>query len=85
MKIDWKSKLSSRKMWAALAGLISGLAMVFGLDEGIISTVAGAVTSVASVLVYIVTEGKIDSARVKTAVEAVQEAVEVVAAEDKSV
>ena len=37
-----KRKLSSRKLWAAVAGLASGLALVFGLDEEIISTVAGA-------------------------------------------
>ena len=36
-------KLTSRKLWAALAGLSAGLAMAFGLDEAVISTVAGAV------------------------------------------
>ena len=28
-----KQKLSSRKLWAAIAGLVMGLSMVFGLDE----------------------------------------------------
>ena len=64
-KIDWKRKLSSRKLWAAVAGIVTGLAMVFGLDEGTISSVAGAVVSVASVLAYIITEGKVDAAGVK--------------------
>ena len=41
-KIDWKRKLSSRKLWAAVAGIVTGLAMVFGLDENTISTVAAA-------------------------------------------
>lgn len=50
-------KLTSRKLWAALAGLSAGLAMAFGLDEAVISTVAGAVVAVASVATYIVTEG----------------------------
>ena len=45
-QIDWKRKLSSRKFWAAMAGIVTGLAMVFGLDENIISSVAGAVASV---------------------------------------
>lgn len=54
-KIDWKRKLSSRKLWAALAGIVTGLAMVFGLDEGTMSNVAGAVVSVASVVAYIIT------------------------------
>lgn len=65
-------KLSSRKLWAAAAGLVAGLAMVFGLDEGIITTVSGAVVTVASVIIYIVTEGKVDAAAVKKAAEEVQ-------------
>ena len=68
-KIDWKRKLSSRKLWAAAAGIITGLAMVFGLDEGTISSVAGAVVSVASVLAYIITEGKVDAENAKKTAE----------------
>ncbi|MBE6948746.1 MAG: hypothetical protein E7456_02755 [Ruminococcaceae bacterium] len=56
------SKLNSRKLWAAVVGLIAGLAVVFGIDESIINTVAGAVVSAASVVAYIITEGKIDIA-----------------------
>lgn len=62
-----KRKLSSRKLWAAVAGLAAGLAMVFGLDEEIISTVAGAVVSAASVAAYILAEGKVDAAAVNAA------------------
>lgn len=75
-KIDWKRKLSSRKLWAAVAGIVTGLSMVFGLDENTISTVAGAVVSAASVVAYIMAEGKVDAESVKNAVEGVQEAVE---------
>lgn len=71
-------KLSSRKLWAALVGIVTGLSMVFGLDENTISTVAGAVVSVASVITYIITEGKVDAAAVKTAVEDVQSATEAI-------
>lgn len=74
-KIDWKRKLSSRKLWAAAAGIITGLAMVFGLDQSTISNVAGAVVSVSSVVAYIITEGKVDAAGVKKAVEDVQSAI----------
>ena len=73
-----KTKLTSRKLWAAVAGLIAGLAIVFGLDETVVATVAGAVMSIASVITYIVTEGKIDAEGVKVAVENVQDAVEVI-------
>ena len=82
--IDWKRKLSSRKLWAAVAGIVTGLAMVFGLDENTISTVAGAVVSVASVVVYIRTEGKVDAEGVKNAEENVQEGVETVMGDDNS-
>ena len=66
-KIDWKHKLSSRKLWAAIAGVVTGLAMVFKLDESTISSVAGAVVSVASVVSYIITEGKLDAESIKKA------------------
>lgn len=77
-KIDWKRKLSSRKLWAAVAGIVTGLAMVFGLDEGVISNVAGAVVSAASVVTYIIAEGKVDAEGIKKAVENVQGAVEAI-------
>ena len=64
-KVDWKRKLSSRKLWAAVAGVVAGLAMVFGLDEGTISNVAGAVVSAASLVAYIITEGQVDAEGVK--------------------
>lgn len=74
-------KLSSRKLWAAVAGVVAGLAMVFGLDETVITTVAGAVVSVMSIVTYIVTEGKIDAEGVKNAIENIQDATEVLEGE----
>ena len=69
-------KLSIRKLWAAVAGLVAGLAMAFGLDESVISQVSGAVVSVASVIAYIVTEGKIDAAAIGQAAENAANAVD---------
>lgn len=82
-KINWKRKLSSRKLWAAVAGVVTGLAMVFRLDEGTISSVAGAVVSAASVVAYIITEGKVDAESVKKAVEDVQAAAGALDSADK--
>lgn len=76
--IDWKRKLSSRKLWAAAAGIAAGLAMVFGLDESVITNVAGAVVSVASVAVYIITEGRVDAESVKQAAGDVRNAAEAI-------
>lgn len=76
--MSWKQKLTSRKLWAAIVGVITGLAMVFGLDEGVITNVSGAVVSAASIVVYIYTEGKVDAAAVGQAVEEEQDAAEAV-------
>ncbi len=70
----WK-KLTSRKLWVAIAGIATGLALVLGVDGSEISDVAGAVTAVASVITYIITEGKIDAESVKNAVESAENAV----------
>ena len=67
-------KVTSRKFLAAVAGVLTGLAMVFGLDQDIITTVSGAVVALASVIVYIATEGKIDAAAVGEAAKKVEDA-----------
>lgn len=73
-----KEKLQSRKLWAAVVGVITGLAMVFGLDEHVVNTVAGAVVALGSLVTYIVTEGKIDAAAVDPVIQAVQQASNVI-------
>lgn len=70
------NKLKSRKLWAMIAGVVSGLAMVFELDQGVVTDVSGAVLALVSIVSYIVTEGKIDAAGVKAALGAAQEALE---------
>lgn len=67
-------KLKSRKLWAMIAGVVSGLAMVFELDQGVVTDVSGAVLALVSIVSYIVTEGKIDAAGLKAGLEAAQEA-----------
>ncbi len=62
-----KRKLMSRKFWTAAAGIITGIALILGADESTLSSVSGAVTALASVLVYIITEGRIDAAALKEA------------------
>lgn len=60
--MNWKKKLSSRKLWAAVVGVVVGLAATFGLDESEWVQIAGVVTSAASVVAYIFGEAKIDAA-----------------------
>lgn len=63
-------KLTSRKLWTAFAGVITGLSIIFGADSTAADTISGAVVSSLSVLAYIITEGRIDAAAVRDAAEA---------------
>ena len=71
-------KLSSRKLWMAIAGIASGIAMALGADSSEISTVAGAMTAIASVVTYIITEGKVDAESVKNAIIDIQDGIEAI-------
>lgn len=71
-------KLSSRKLWMAIAGVATGIAVALGVDSSEIGTVAGAVTALISVVTYIYVEGKVDAEGVKSAIVAAQEAVDVI-------
>lgn len=76
--VNWKSKLTSRKFWLAIAGLATGIALALGASTGDVQTIAGALTAAVSVITYIITEGKVDAAGVAKAVSAVQDALELV-------
>jgi hypothetical protein len=60
--MNWKQKLSSRKLWAAIAGVIVGLVVAFGGDGESIQQVAGSVMSVVSAIIYILAEAGVDKA-----------------------
>ena len=75
-------KLSSRKLWMAIAGVATGIAMALGVESAEIGTVAGAVTALVSVVTYIYVEGKVDAEGVKNAVVATQDAVEIIEGDD---
>ena len=71
--IDWKQKLSSRKLWAAVVGVIVGLAAAFGIEENDYAQIVGVVGSVVSVVGYIFGESAVDAAREKNSTEETQE------------
>ena len=75
-------KLTSRKLWMAIAGIVSGIAMALGVDGGEVSTIAGAVVALVSTVSYIAVEGKIDAERVKNTIIEVEEAVDTVVGVD---
>lgn len=62
MKIDWIRKLTSRKLWIAVVGLVSGLIIAFGGSAETAETVTGCIMSAASVVAYVIGEGLTDAA-----------------------
>lgn len=63
-KIDWAAKLTSRKFWLALTGLVSGILVALKLDEQTVTQITGIIMAGASVIAYIIGEGLIDAAGV---------------------
>lgn len=58
-------KLGSRKLWAAVVGVIVGLAAAFGIEENEYAQIVGVVGSIASAISYIFGEATVDAAREK--------------------
>lgn len=66
MKINWRRKLSSRKFWAAITGVVISVMMIFGADSGSQEKIAGAITSTGVLVTYILAEGSTDKAALKS-------------------
>ena len=62
MKINWQRKLTSRKLWVAVAGFAAGLIVIFGGSQENADKISGAILSGAAVVGYIVGEGLTDAA-----------------------
>ena len=56
-----KAKLTSRKLWVAIVGIVTGIVMIVSGN-----TIEGTTTIVASILGYLVAEGFIDAKAVNT-------------------
>ena len=61
VKINWARKLTSRKLWIAIAGFIAGLVVIFGGSQENADKISGAILSGAAVVGYIVGEGLTDA------------------------
>lgn len=59
--IDWKRKLTSRKLWAAVAGFVSGLLIFLGHSQTEATQIAALIMSGASVVAYCIGEGLADN------------------------
>lgn len=61
-KIDWVQKLSSRKFFVCLAGLVTGLIIYFGGTQEEATAIEGIIMSIASIVTYICAEAATDAA-----------------------
>ena len=74
--MDWKSKLTSRKFWVALASFVAMmLTAFFGKSESEAAQVTALIMAGASVVAYVIGEGLVDAADAHNAI--------IVEAEDK--
>lgn len=62
--MDWKRKLTSRKLWAAVCALVTNLVIAFGGNQETAVQVTAIIMAGAAVVAYIIGEGLVDSAAV---------------------
>ena len=69
-KINWRQKLTSRKLWFAIVGVVIGAALAFGIEgselQEVIGLIAGAAAAIGSIIGYIDGESAVDAAREKS-------------------
>lgn len=65
MKIDWKTKLASRKFWCAVTAFVTALLVALNINELTIEQVVAVISALGALVIYIVTEGAVDISRNK--------------------
>lgn len=61
MKIDWKRKLTSRKLWISVCAFVSLLIVALGGTENEAAQVASLIMAGATVIGYVIGEGLVDA------------------------
>lgn len=67
--INWVRKLTSRKLWTAIAAFVSMMIVATGGAENTATQVTALIMAGASVVAYIIGEGLTDSANIGVEVE----------------
>jgi len=65
LKIDWKQKLSSRRLWFAVAGWLTSVLTAFNVSDNTIVQVTLLVSGFGSLVVYILGESIVDASAKK--------------------
>lgn len=63
-KIDWVRKLTSRKLWTAVASFVSMMILATGGTDNTATQVTALIMAGASMVAYIIGEGLTDSANI---------------------
>jgi hypothetical protein len=61
-KIDWKRKLTSRKMWLSIASFVSMLIIAQGGGQSQATQISALIMAGASIIGYVIGEGLADGA-----------------------
>ena len=59
--MNWKKKLSSRKFWAGVVGLITPILILLNVPESEIVTISALILSCGTLVAYIISEGYVDA------------------------
>lgn len=65
MNVDWKRKLSSRKFWAAISGVIISVMVAFNANAESQEKVAGVITATGTLAIYMLAESSTDKAAIE--------------------
>lgn len=71
--IDWKRKLTSRKLWAAICALVANLVIAFGGTEAESVQITAIIMATGAVIAYIIGEGLVDAVNAGAEVEILED------------
>ena len=72
-KIDWKRKLTSRKMWLSVASFVSMLIIAQGGGQSQATQISALIMAGASIIGYVIGEGLADGANSDASLKSNQE------------
>jgi len=64
-KIDWKQKLSSRRFWVAIIGIVTSVLVAFNVDNLTVTQVTAIISGIGGLIAFIIGESVVDAARAK--------------------
>ena len=81
--VNWKAKLTSRKLWVAVSEFIGMLLVAFGVAEDTTTQIVAIIMAGAGALAYIIAEGLVDAKSAEAAAVVYDVATDEVAADDE--